>query len=390
MARQRMSDGTAFGIYHWLDGDELDAPEKITENIENARGYVDQAVENITNLSTDWIFADNIPDLVMPTVNWNSLDPGGVMSYFNTIYDRFLYPPINTKIIIEDVPDLTVPDVDYTYDTEPMDVMKAKIKADIAASSFGPETADRTGLDTRAAERAGMLSGALTAGAAGAFSGFGMVFPTTAKAATAAEYAKRGAFAMSSASQGGLIAYSDAWSAGKKMTIASGLEVNKAIFQEFAIKLEALLDVFNAKIDGYLKRAQAKTLLVGYEYDHFVARTKAYSAMVGAMSDVIALSEKNLDMSMSVYKRRIEIAVDAVKATIEKLTGIAEIHVGAEKAVFDANRAVATGALSVMNVQAAVSSSVSGSNSNSSSASASKSANASESVEYDTTYTYEE
>ena len=267
--------------YAYLPQDELDAVTTVEENIGVAKGYVRQALYNIMNLSTDWIFDDNIPDLVMPTVEWNSLDPGGVMSYFNTIYDRFLYPPTNTEIVIEDVPELTVPDVDYTYDTEPMETMKTKIKADIAASSFGPETADRMGLDTRAAERAGVLSGAFTGGAAGVFSGFGVLFPTTAKDATAAEYAKREACAMSSASQGGLISYDEAWSAGKKMTISAGLDVNKAIFQEFAIKLEALLDVFNAKIDGYLKRAQAKTLLVGYEYDHFVARTKAYSAMVG-------------------------------------------------------------------------------------------------------------
>lgn len=357
----------------------------IPENISHAQGYVAQALENIAGLSTDWIFDDAIPELVMPTVDWEELDPGSMISYFNTIYDKFMYPAINTTIDIEDVPELDIVDVPYTYDAEPLNTMATQIKSDLAASAFGAVSADHTGLDTRAAGRAAMISGAMPDGMA---SVFGMPLPVAATSAVADAYARAGRSPIVSRDTD--IAYAESWQAGKKTTVAVGLEVNRAIYHEFAIKVEAVLMVFNAKIDGYLKRIDAKAAVIGYEYEHYIARTKAYSAMVDAMERVTGLAERGLDTSMDVYRRRIQIAVSQVKETITKLMGIAEVHVGAGDAVFKANQGVAAGALSVMNVQASVSSEASETKSNSSGASATEALSISENTSVEDNYTYEE
>lgn len=359
----------AWTDYPWLEGDELSAGEKVTENITAAQGYVGSALARIASLDADWIFDDDIPELVMPSVNWNEISSGDVIQFFNDAYNQFVYPPINTTIEVDDIPDLEEIEVPTTYDDEPLTTMRDKIKTDIDASSYGPETADRTGLDARSTERAGIASVALLNGTLGLLMNCGMVFPTTARVALENEAARNVRSAASEAGRSNAIAYSDAWTAGKKMTREIGLEVNRWLFQEFALKVEMVVAVFNAKIEGYAKRLEAKTTLVGYEYDHYIARIKAYTALVGAMEQVIQLAEKNLDTTMDVFRNRIEIAVSQVKGNIQKLMGIAEVHVGAEKAIFDANRAVATGALSVMNVSAAVSSAVHGSNNNEASAS---------------------
>lgn len=357
----------------------------ISDNITHAQGYVAQALENIAGLSTDWIFDDAIPDLVMPTIDWEELDPGGMISYFNTIYDKFMYPAINTTIDIEDVPELNVVDVPYTYDAEPLSTMATQIKADLAASAFGPVSADHTGLDARAVARAAMISGAMPDGMA---SVFGMPLPAAVTSAVSDAYARTGRSPVVSRDTD--ISYDAAWQAGKKMTVAVGLEVNRAIYHEFAIKIEAVLLVFNAKIDGYLKRIDAKSSVVGYEYEHYIARTKAYSAMVDAMERVTTLAERGLDTSVDIYRRRIQIAVSQVKETINKLMGIAEVHVGAGDAVFKANQGVAAGALSVMNVQASVSSEASETKSNSSGASATEALSVGENTSVEDNYTYEE
>ena len=360
----------------------------IVENtLLEVRAIVDEVVPTVLSGSIN-VDTSDAEAVGIPAVSFDTIDISVAGQYLLAVLNGILALPNHRSVEFEDPGALGI-----TLDTPTLDEslyasLKGNILGDVTTGGYGIDNLIERDLFERERDNVmGALETAKNAAVTASFSN-GLSMPTGAMLGQMLDADLDATRKLEEANQKVIADRFAKYADAKKDAYTNGAELVKRVIDEYGIKIKTAIAAYTAKVDAYLKKTEAGVKVAGAELDAYLSSVEAYASQMKALEGMYVAMGSLLEYGYRTHDERLAAAIESAKAQVSILLAKSKADLEEESARLMAYAAVATAALSAINVHASVSesSSYSASNSVSKSASYSQSLGVSNNVKWTAHY----